>query len=92
MDQAVAEAVAVACARNVPEIVATHDNQALAVVRSRRHGNALERQLEAGHGLAILGEPVEPKRVLAGPDWFGGTSRQLPSAAALPSATILSLM
>jgi hypothetical protein len=67
VDQGVLETGTIVRTRNVPETVATHDNQAFAVARGRRHGDALERQLEAGHGLAILGEPVEPKRVLAGP-------------------------
>lgn len=49
--------------------LATHDTRAFAVARNRRHRNALERQLEAGRGPAVFGEPVEPvepKLVLAG--------------------------
>ena len=51
VDQGVLETGTIVRARNVPETVATHDNQAFAIARSRRHGNALERQLEAGHRL-----------------------------------------
>jgi hypothetical protein len=41
VDQGVLEAGTLVRPRNVPETVATHDNQAFAVARSRRHGNAL---------------------------------------------------